>query len=591
MLAKAGSPENQEENKTRKADDDGKVNSDMRLTRKMMIISQIQEVKAFVKDLRLEPDYICIPDADLNDVGVQSRNQDDIDSSKRPTSSSVLGMMTNVKCFLDNRWMQLFLYVVQLAFLIIVCVLLRAPSQWYLFRNIDSMFIQGSDQGPDVRTPADLWKWGRDALLPSIFSNTDDAEAWPDGFTPPLGPMTNATLCEEPSESVVGKDSLDCEELSGGVSEFRSGTSTPYNIEELLEVYSNMHTEVQLQMVRTPTIVPNQERGFVHRTKEENIFVRNSETATYGYGFEGEEGSPELKRQKFTWLSAKDLGHKHDDRMYFSPRSESNKHYTLAGYNAFLVPFFSEVYLGPEDCHDSDETCVWVKSASEGFAEECLLDSECMRRLVDMGLWVDGAANEEKEALTVKWTASGNDTWGGRQGLGPPKRRHGNYQCIRTSLNGLWIRQICDPVSKASRRPIQGVVKNHAFAFWQELQDHRFVDFQTRFLMISLQIHSENAKLESNTQLVFEFPLSGGIASSSLLSTARADRSITAEVSMWLHLTLAIFIVLQLYEALCFVVDGWSYVYSFWNWLDTVNFALFVAFFSMLSANYIDEVI
>jgi hypothetical protein len=550
-----------------------------------MIISQIQEVKVFVKDCGLEPDSICLHHDNLNDEKwVQSTNQDGIDSSKRATS--MLGTITKVKCFLDNKWIQLILYVVQLAFLIVVCLLLRAPSQLYLFRNIESLFVQGSDQGPDVRTPADLWTWGRDALLPSIFSNTDDAEAWPDGFTPSLGLMTtNATLCDELSES-VGKDSLGCEKTSGRVSEF---SATPYNIEELMEVYSNMHMEVQLQMVRAPLIIPNKERGFVHRMKDESIYVQNSEKATYGYGFEGEEGSPELKRQQFTWLSAKDLGHTREDLVYYAPRSESNKYYTLAGYNAFLMPFFSEVYLGPEDCKDADEMCVWVKSASEGFSEECLLDSECRQRLVEMGLLVDGAADEEKEALTVKWTTSVNDTLG-RQGLGPQKRRHGNYQCIRTSLNGIWIRQSCDPVSKASRHPIQGVVKNHAYAFWQELQDHRFVDFQTRFLMISLQIHSENAKLQSNTQLVFEFPLSGGITSSSLLMTARVDGFTNAEVSLWLHLTLAIFIVLQLYEALCFTVDGWSYFYSFWNWLDAFNFALFVTFFSMLSAAYIDEV-
>lgn len=171
----------------------------------------------------------------------------------------------------------------------------------------------------------------------------------------------------------------------------------------------------------------------------------------------------------------------------------------------------------------------------------------------------------------------------------PEKRRHGEFYCIRTSLNGVWIHQVCDPVSKRSGLQIQGVVKDRAYDFWQELQDHHYIDFQTRFLAISIQTHSANTGLDSYAKLAFEFPLSGGVSPSSLVFVTRSDGTTNGEVNTWLYLSLFTFVVFILFEVLCFFEEGADYLRSIWNYLDVINFVLFILMYSKLAAYYTTE--
>jgi hypothetical protein len=410
------------------------------------------------------------------------------------------------KRIISGRWTQLVLYLLQLVFMTTLSSTVRAPSQIYFNRNIVELYVNGGwntehEILTDVRTPADLYEWGINCLIPSLFSNTDGAEAWPDGLTSWPEPA-DADLCKEGGWE---HESDGCE---GETWKFSELGATPYNVEELLEVFSTMHTEVQLQMVRAPRQkTADANRGYFPNTHDGSFFERDSETEPYGYGFGEEEGDggeevqQEQQRQRFHWLSTRDLGFKNDNG-FLSPMSESRSSYTLAGYHAFIMPFFSDVYWGPDTCAGADDTCTWQRSAEEGFSEECLSDAACRQWLDARGLLDEDATPEETEALTVRWVTEdsanfGGGGGGGGGGLSPTKRRHGNYQCVRTSLNGIWVRQVCDPVSKASRKSIHGVVKEHVYGFWQELQDHHYIDFQTRLLVISLQVHACTPKTRS----------------------------------------------------------------------------------------------
>jgi hypothetical protein len=554
-------------------DDDGWGEA---LTREELLAT-IKEMKESVERGRIKK-LGKIQDGDLNNDGVEDINQGDIIKSRHlfPMPEAVV----KFKRFFAGKWVQLFLYLLQLYFMTTLGSTVRAPSQIYFNRNIVALYIDGGwntehEILTDVRTPADLYEWGINCLIPSLFSNTDGVEAWPDGFTSWPEPA-DAELCKK-----GGLNNTDCEGETWNFSELGA---TPYNVEELLEVFSTMHTEVQLQMVRTPKKIAHANRGYFPNTHDGNFFERDSEKAAYGYGFEGKEGTPEWERQRFHWLSTHDLGFENDDG-FFSPMSESSRSYTLAGYHGFIMPFFSDVYLGPDNCAGADDTCAWQRSSSEGFSEECLLDPKCRQWLEARGLLSEGATTEEKEALTVRWVT---DSANYGRGLSPMKRRHGNYQCVRTSLNGIWVRQVCDPVSKASRKSIQGVVKEHVYDFWQELQNHHYIDFQTRCLVISLQVHSENTKLQSLAKLVFEFPLSGGITPSSLVLSARTDGTTNEDVRTLLYLSLATFVIFMAFELLCLVEEGpIEYFSSAWNHLDIVNFVLFGRMYYLLSAYYI----
>lgn len=546
------------------------------LTREM-IIGQVQALKDGI--VKGEKPKAEIQDGDLDNDGVEDINQGVIHAENHmiPMPEFVV----KFKRFMADRYPQLVMYICQLTFITLLGYAVRTPTQYYLSRNVVALYIEGGwnddhEEMADVRTPADLWEWGIACTIPSIFSNTDNMEAWPDGLTS-WPDDADDEMCADGGWNETSEQLGDC---SGETWEFAELGATPYTISELQEVFATMHADLHLQMVRAEERTPDKNHGYFD--KQGDYMEPDVEKAVYGYGFDGDEGSVEHERQKFHYLSTTDLGYD-DDAGMFSPLSESSRTYTLGGYNAFIMPFFSTVYLSP-DCADGDDTC--AKSANEGFSAECLLDQKCTDFLIGKGVLSASATPEEKQDLMVLWAINGDET---PKPLLPSERRHGSYQCVRTSLNGIWMRQVCDPVSKESNLPIEGTCKDHVYNMWQELQDHHYIDFQTRALVMSLQTYSANTKLESYAKMVFEFPLSGGITPSSLVSTARTDGTTNAEVGTWLYLSLTIFVSFLAFEVLCLFEEGPAYFRSVWNWLDIVNFVLFLMMYISLSSSYIDD--
>jgi len=123
--------------------------------------------------------------------------------------------------------------------------------------------------------------------------------------------------------------------------------------------------------------------------------------------------------------------------------------------------------------------------------------------------------------------------------------------------------------------------------FWSELQDH--IDFQTRYVAISLQVWSENTALQAYAKLVFEFPLSGGISPSPLIFSARTDGTTNSDVETYLHLSLVIFILFLPFEFLSPLEEGMDYFRSVWSYLDLINFILFLIMYTKLSSYYFSD--
>ena len=143
-----------------------------------------------------------------------------------------------------------------------------------------------------------------------------------------------------------------------------------------------------------------------------------------------------------------------------------------------------------------------------------------------------------------------------------------NYYCVRTSFNGEQITQLCndDPTSGtvkgAAMQLIQGACELDPCArsvrpTWRaatqspclaagsfgsdgrwpiarvwpaavllccaDLKQKHWIDFQTRFVVFTLQLRVPNAGLAGVVDLMFEFPAAGGVLPSFQVVTARID--------------------------------------------------------------------
>merc|ERR1711871_674137 len=81
------------------------------------------------------------------------------------------------------------------------------------------------------------------------------------------------------------------------------------------------------------------------------------------------------------------------------------------------------------------------------------------------------------------------------------------YYCFRSSINGKDVHQLCDRNTTGN----SNVVRDAAQAFMDGLKEGHFIDFQSRFMVITLNVHSVNAELASQVRFMFEFPPEGGV--------------------------------------------------------------------------------
>lgn len=220
-----------------------------------MVIEQVKVMKDLIEngeEKPAEPD-----DGDLDNDGILDKYEGEIDTSKHlvPMPDFVI----KIKRVIAGRWFQLVLYFLQVSFLIALGFAVRSSTQYYLSRNVVALYIEGGwnddhEIMADVRTPADLWEWGIACVIPSIFSNTDNAEAWPDGETT----------------------------WPDGDVEFSEDGATPYTVSQLQEVYATMHTEMSLQIVRSKVGTGEAMFG----TVDDGIFKqKDSEQTPYGFNF------------------------------------------------------------------------------------------------------------------------------------------------------------------------------------------------------------------------------------------------------------------------------------------------------------------
>ena len=176
------------------------------------------------------------------------------------------------------------------------------------------------------------------------------------------------------------------------------------------------------------------------------------------------------------------------------------------------------------------------------------------------------------------------------------------YFCVRLSHNGEDVVQICDPNDGNGRTT--GVVRAAVEAFWNDLKRSHFVDLQTRELIFTIQMRSNNQGVAARLSMVLELSATGAVLPSftqSTVPTAVFKEYRNSDLpgydlyrwfSTWQGIALACAIYFSLIELLEMYATGvLVYTYDIWNWVDITCFILYFVYFgrSMNAGSYYGE--
>ena len=156
----------------------------------------------------------------------------------------------------------------------------------------------------------------------------------------------------------------------------------------------------------------------------------------------------------FTHFTSQQLGSNPDGMV--SAAIPSMKTYETAGYIAVVIPFFSDSFL----------------PLQEGTSSE----------VTDYRLHYVNTTNG----------------------------RRARYHCVRTSLNGLHIRQLCDPAANGDGTgALTGAVRREVETFWNDLKRGHWIDTRTRLVAIFGQFKSNQIGVRYRITLMFELTALG----------------------------------------------------------------------------------
>ena len=133
------------------------------------------------------------------------------------------------------------------------------------------------------------------------------------------------------------------------------------------------------------------------------------------------------------------------------------------GYAAFVIPFFSDVFL-------EDETKEWT----------------------------DDLKPDERLPDYRRFSSSHSDT---------PK-----FFCVRLAWSTDWVRQLCDPNDEFGRT--KGIVPNAIREFWADLQRARWIDPYTRMVTITMPLRNNNAAIRFRLSLMMQLASQGAVVPS-----------------------------------------------------------------------------
>ena len=258
--------------------------------------------------------------------------------------------------------------------------------------------------------------------------------------------------------------------------------------------------------------------------------IGQGSTESYGYNITHPE-SP--LTHPFVHFSTEDLGGNPDGMVSAAIPSQqglSGKAYETSGFVALVTPFFSDTFLPFE----------------EGTTDQ----------ITDFRL-------------------SNVNTTNGRT----PR-----FYCVRTSTNGLHVRQLCDPgVGGNGTGALTGAVRREVELMWNDLKRAHWIDSRTRVIAIVLQLKANNVGVRFRVTLMFELTSLGTIFPSYDVETRILDTKLVSDMTMFTSIALGMVIVFCILEGVeCMAVSPSQYFRDMWNVMDWANFLIFFVVFNQI---------
>ena len=227
---------------------------------------------------------------------------------------------------------------------------------------------------------------------------------------------------------------------------------------------------------------------------------------------------------KFRYWSTESLGANPAGTMSANPLSLRT--WTSSGFIAIYMPFFSETYL-------PDETGAYYDVTDYRLTEATL----------------------------------GND-------------RAPNYYCARYTTNGHDITQRCNPTPGAN----SGVTRAMMVELVDYLKKGHWIDRQTRMVLITMQLRSNNFGLRFLSRFMFEITNMGAVLPSFDMEAMLDDEGLEQEQTTWMFVALVLVAWFIMLEAIEIWGSGPAeYFGNLWNVMDWANFLLFFMVYSLLT--------
>jgi len=379
---------------------------------------------------------------------------------------------------------------------------LRTPEEFFVSKRINDRLL--GDAVNDAAQISDIYIWGQEKLLPELLP-----EFGLDGET---NPTVEELLYE-----------LDSADWSSGIliRQVRAPARQSTNQRKIRAPASSTE-DSQCAMVEAPNCY-------------RDILADRTPADTEPFGFNYSHPGQPLSRP-FVYQTAEQLG----TRPLTSANVASFRAIPAGGYVAFIIPFFSDVFL-PEQRGAPSEVIDFRRHSIAGFYRDA------------------GWFNCSTPACAPA------------------------YFCVRLSQNGRDIHQLCDANDgPPDARRTTGSVRRAALAFWRELRRARFIDRATRALSVSFQIDANLAGVTSFTTVLFELTAAGSVLTSvdMAVSPNRIDDTVA-----YGRFSLAAFCAYQLFELHELYRIGFrSYLGSLYNVIDVVSLALFLIISHKLAA-------
>ena len=360
---------------------------------------------------------------------------------------------------LASNWVQMIAYLVSICLFQALFGQMRQPSEYMFYKyitdllleapfteggNMDDIFM-GIGELSDIHTYADNVMWP--ALLKDKYAREPNAEDDPHFFF-------------TPTELAVQMDTFD---WTAGVSlKWNRVKAAPQSkCRPTLDKRHNKMLQKLWTADQQGTVVKAPRAN--HHGCYPDIYSRemgpvqgDQDTAPYGRNWTDPQS--ELSHQFL---------HQTSEELDVNPEGQPSASVLINwgmvptdGYAAFVIPFFSDEFLG-------DETKEWT----------------------------DNPKPDERLADYRMFSGSHSDT---------PK-----YFCVRLAWSTDWVRQLCDPNDEFGRTT--GVVPDAVREFWANLQRARWIDPFTRMVTITLPLRNNNAAIRYRLSLMMQLTSQGAV--------------------------------------------------------------------------------